>query len=600
MKIELYQKLLKNNEENFKKIISRSNFISYLRLLNVVVIIALFFLAYYFQNDNFSIVALLAILPFIYLVKKNNHINKIQNFYLAEKDILTKYTQRFNDEWQSFPDTGSEFLQEGFPQANDLDIFGKCSLYQYINVANTSFGREHLANQLQNCKPNKNAITKYQKAVEELANKQTFSLKMQTLTELLKKQTTPKQTEQIIKFINNSEKNKQEVSIIQKAFLYLFPIVTITFILLSLFNISNNLFSSIATFCIIIQLILYVIKLQSSNNILFPIYNFNKNISIYKSIFEAMQKEDFCSEALKQLQEQVSFENDALKSFKQLNILGEAIDLRYNAIATLIFNCILLWDYQCINRYAQWQKKYSLKIIPWLKVIGELEMLMSLSVLANVKTDYEFPTVVESTNPFIEFTNIKHPLLIENQAISNSLTIPTATVLITGSNMSGKTTFMRSIGLNLILAYAGAPVMAKNFSTSCMQIFTSMRIEDSVSKGMSSFYAELLRLKNIVDYNQKQLPMISLIDEIFKGTNSADRIICATKIIKQLSTPWSITIITTHDFELCDLENDSNIKAKNYHFSEYYIDNKINFDYKIKPERCKTTNAQQLLKMVGI
>lgn len=166
--------------------------------------------------------------------------------------------------------------------------------------------------------------------------------------------------------------------------------------------------------------------------------------------------------------------------------------------------------------------------------------------------------------------------------------------------MSGKTTFLRSVGSNLVLAYAGGVVLAKEFDASLMKILTSIRVEDNVNKGISTFYAELLRIKQMTDYNNKKRPMICLIDEIFKGTNSADRIICATESIKKLSNPWSITLVSTHDFELCDLAKNKDVNAVNYHFSEYYKDDKIHFDYNIKSGPCVTTNAKTLLKMVGI
>ena len=166
--------------------------------------------------------------------------------------------------------------------------------------------------------------------------------------------------------------------------------------------------------------------------------------------------------------------------------------------------------------------------------------------------------------------------------------------------MSGKTTFLRSIGINLVLAYAGGPVLASSFNTSIMKILTSIRVEDNVNKGISTFYAELLRIKEMTEYNKHERPMICLIDEIFKGTNSADRIICATESIKKLSQPWSITLVSTHDFELCNLESDKSINAVNYHFAEYYQNNEIKFDYNIQEGRCVTTNAKVLLKMVGI
>ena len=166
--------------------------------------------------------------------------------------------------------------------------------------------------------------------------------------------------------------------------------------------------------------------------------------------------------------------------------------------------------------------------------------------------------------------------------------------------MSGKTTFMRSIGINLALAYAGGFCTAQRLHISLMKLCTSIRTVDNVNEGISTFYAELLRIKQMTDTCQKQIPMISLIDEIYKGTNSKDRIFAAKETIRNLSKPYSFTLVTTHDFELCDLENDLDIDAINFYFTEYYKENRILFDYKLRDGRCNTTNARYLLRMAGI
>ena len=166
--------------------------------------------------------------------------------------------------------------------------------------------------------------------------------------------------------------------------------------------------------------------------------------------------------------------------------------------------------------------------------------------------------------------------------------------------MSGKTTFMRSIGVNLVLAYAGGYCTASSLQVSLMELCTSIRTEDDVNEGISTFYAEILRIRQMIVVSRKQIPMISMIDEIYKGTNSKDRLFAAKETIRNLSKPDTFTLVTTHDFELCDLENDLDIDVKNYHFTEHYKENRILFDYKLRDGRCTTTNARYLLHMAGI
>ena len=172
--------------------------------------------------------------------------------------------------------------------------------------------------------------------------------------------------------------------------------------------------------------------------------------------------------------------------------------------------------------------------------------------------------------------------------------------------MSGKTTYMRTIAINMVLAYVGAGVCAKSFSVPKMKLFTSMRIRDDVSGGISTFYAEILRIKEMSEYilstkNDKEaVPALCLIDEIFKGTNSADRIVGASEALKKLSGGDSLVIVTTHDFELCDLTTQDGTPASNYHFEEYYQNGELKFDYKLKNGKCTTRNAMALLEMAGL
>ena len=193
---------------------------------------------------------------------------------------------------------------------------------------------------------------------------------------------------------------------------------------------------------------------------------------------------------------------------------------------------------------------------------------------------------------------MKHPLLQEKKCISNSFNSNKDINIITGSNMSGKTSFMRTIGINLVLAYIGTFVNAKEFTCPIMKIFTSINVKDDIKKGISTFYGELKRIKNILDYNkEKEIPLIIFIDEIFKGTNYNDRIFGAKEVLKKLASLNCIVFLTTHDFELCEIKEK---KINNYHFEEFYKENKIYFDYKIKQGKCNTTNAKYLMRKMKI
>lgn len=196
-----------------------------------------------------------------------------------------------------------------------------------------------------------------------------------------------------------------------------------------------------------------------------------------------------------------------------------------------------------------------------------------------------------------------HPLIAQDKVQANSANLSAGITIVTGSNMSGKTTFLRTLAINLALAYMGAPICGKSLSAGYMKLFTSMRVTDDVAHGISTFYAEIMRIKAMADYRENRLPMLCLIDEIFKGTNSADRIVGATEAIRRLAGDCCMTIVSTHDFELCEICDMDGNPAKNYHFEEYYEEteegSKLCFDYKIKNGRCTTTNAREILRMAG-
>ncbi|WP_337814254.1 mannonate oxidoreductase, partial [Intestinibacter sp.] len=515
--------------------------------------------------------------------------------------VYNKYIKRLNGTWYDFKDKGSEYLDENMPYLKDLDIFGEGSLYQYICSANTLYGKKSLVNHLKQTKYNLEDIIKYQDAVKELSSMKEFSNEIETLSYLIKQNKKKNINKEIKKFIEVCEEKTQSQSKIKKILMIVLPAIFIALAVLSLIGI-NPIYENLLKSVLVINLILAFANMAKSTAILSPIGDFYKNIKVYDNLFKEIEKTSFESKYLNELKETLNKDGGSINAVKSLKKIGSYIELRQNFLGNIILNGIFLWDFNCIDMFDKWKKSYGKNMRSYLEVVGEFEALISLASITYIRDDYTFANINECKNekPNIDFKNLKHPLIKIEDAVGNSIDLKGQTCVITGSNMSGKTTFLRSIGINLVLAYAGGPVLASSFDTSIMKILTSIRVEDNVNKEISTFYAELLRIKEMTEYNKHERPMICLIDEIFKGTNSADRIICATESIKKLSQPWSITLVSTHDFELCNLESDKSINAVNYHFAEYYQNNEIKFDYNIQEGRCVTTNAKVLLKMVGI
>ena len=262
-------------------------------------------------------------------------------------------------------------------------------------------------------------------------------------------------------------------------------------------------------------------------------------------------------------------------------------------------NILTLWDYQCLINLQRFKKASGASLKSWLEVIGEMEALNSLSTIAYEHSDWAMPKFQDGS-PIFKAKSLGHPLLGASR-VYNDIHIEKSqnVLLITGSNMSGKSTLLRTTGINLVLAYAGAPVCAESFYCSIMDIYTCMRTSDNLEKNISSFYAELLRIKKLVTATENKTPIFFLLDEIFKGTNSIDRHTGAKVLVSKLSNENALGFVSTHDLELGEIEN-TNKKVKNYHLKEYYKDDKLYFDYKLRTGVSTTRNALYLMKMAGL
>jgi DNA mismatch repair ATPase MutS len=323
-------------------------------------------------------------------------------------------------------------------------------------------------------------------------------------------------------------------------------------------------------------------------------------VRTYFRLISFFEKNSFESAYLNTLKGSL-MDKKGLSAGKQINKLIniiDAVDNRANAYFFII-NLLTLWDYQFILVLENWKMASGVSLENWFEAIGEVEALSSLALLKHDNPDWATPEFSESGLCYYA-NELGHPLLPETR-ISNNLDLRNKSniLLITGSNMSGKSTFLRTAGINLVLAYAGSPVCARSFQCSLMRLQTCMRITDNLEHSTSSFYAELLRIKEIVMTSERGEPLFFLLDEIFKGTNSIDRHAGAEAVINKLSKLTTLGLVSTHDLELGEIER-KNPKIRNYHFREFYKDSRIYFDYKLRTGISETRNAAYLMKMAGI
>ena len=538
------------------------------------------------------IVTIAALAAFLILVRFDQKMNEQAELLGAEKTVLERYLARFSDDWYEFSDDGGEYLDEKYTNGVDLDIFGKRSVFQYISIAHTMNGRDSLARALKG--EYLAQLGERAAAVQELSQTPEGAIKLESIAQkyIGEKKENREQVEKFLQIIRNGKKAPLWKTILS----FGLPVATITAVLAAMMEIVGF---KPAFFLIAAQLFLSMYANGAIKDTLDMLYDLYRPLAAYDKLAKAINTGKYEAPYLKERKAKLGDLGGAEEGLRALSRISAMLKVQ-NSLFYLPLCGLMMWNYHALRLFNNWCLKYGRKAGEWFQAIGDFEELYSLAMLSYVKEEWSVPTITEDELPQLKFTNATHPLLEESKAVANSFAIDGGMAVITGSNMSGKTTFLRTIGVNLTLAYAGGLVCAEQFSASKMRLMTSMRITDDVSRGISTFYGELLRIKGMVEYAKEKRPLLTLIDEIFKGTNSADRIIGAEATLKTLNKPWVLTLVSTHDFELCDLAQAESVKGVNYHFEEYYDHGRLKFDYTIKPERCHTSNAQALMKMVGI
>lgn len=566
--------------------------LSNMRLLSFLAGLLVTVLTFIYSSKGYGYTLLvISLIIFIGLVLRHEKVIKEADKYRKLAEINKNCLQRISGEWKCFSDEGNDFINPSHPYLSDLDIFGHASLFQWINTANTYHGRELLRNLLENPAKDNEQIQRRQHAIRELALDFCQSLQCEGLA----CEGLSSNPEKVLAYAEDG------IQLFKfrwlQAFFYVIPGITI--LSFGMLYFERSLFY-IPLFCLLIQIIVNLLGLRKVNGVLSAIYSYKRKIEAYRCLFKLVENENFYDEYLAKMQKNLLEKGEAAsQQIKKLDSIVDALSIRYNPLIHIILNNVLFWDYHCTFALQKWKEHSGSSLRKWIDTLGMFEALSSMALIAQLNPDWCYPRF-EENGPSIEAEEMGHPLITEVKRVTNELVIKNQICVITGSNMSGKTTLLRTTGVNLVLAYAGAPVCAKEFRCSIMDIFTSMRISDDLNSGISTFYAELLRIKMIIDHAKQNKPMLFLIDEVFRGTNSRDRLTGARSVVMNLNRPWIIGLISTHDFELCDFENDPSGRIINYHFLETYSANEIHFDYKLRPGRCKTANARYLMKMVGI
>lgn len=591
---EQYEKRRTYYERRLEKLTQTMNRLSNVRLALFFAGCASSVFLYMTQSPSLGLGTLFfTVVSFFGLVVWHQTLRTQRNYFQVLYELYDQAKQRLAGEWKAFPDTGEDFKDPAHPFSEDLDLFGVSSLFQWINTSKTFRGREKLQQYLTEPPVGGGVLQKKQEAIKELtinlAWRHRFMAEARTTKRALNSPT------QIIEWAKTYDVTYLRPSIVILA--RALPIITLTFVLLYFLTNRVSYWYPLAGF--LIQAIIIFLGKQRGQA-LEAVYAYKDSIKVYEKMLERFEKRAFKAEYLQELKKGL-FDRDGRTAFQQirkLSGLAELISNRGNSMF-LVINIFTLWDIQCMIALEAWKEKSGRSLGRWVDTVAELEGLASLAIIHFDHPEWALPEIV-SDNSGIVAVSMGHPLLPNSTFNDVSIEKRSSILLITGSNMSGKSTLLRTVGINMVLAYAGAPVCARNFRCSMMQIYSCMRVSDNLGENISSFYAELLRIKQIVSATKTERKIFFLLDEIFKGTNSQDRHAGAKVLIQQLSKAGAMGMVSTHDLELGDLERESDRRIKNYHFREFYKNDEIHFDYKLRPGISTTRNAMYLIKMAGI
>ena len=517
------------------------------------------------------------------LIENNIHLRKINQNEIAALD----------HNYMEFPD-GLECKPAAHSYADDLDIFGRASLYQYINRTTSQQGNRLFANWL--LFPAQPAeIVQRQQAVKELATFPEWRQQLQALGQkkILTAQTQEKIGEWLAEAIQFSTKKSWKMVRI------IFPIIGFTIFGLYITGLIPQ-----RTFLPLTLLLLIISQLISRQ--IMPAYaRLNKvvgELETFSASIGWIEKASFQSPLLIEIKR--SFDKDGDTASQTINHLKKILarlDYRLNPLVYIPISAFLCWDLLQAFSLEKWKTKNHATIPGWFSSLAQTEALASLANLVFNHPGWCFPDLVAERSVFNADT-LGHPLIPPGKRVDNSFSTSGEgqVNLITGSNMAGKSTFLRSVGINMVLAMCGAPVCAKQLSVSHMKVMSSMRISDNLEESTSTFYAELKKLKEIIEAVTRKEEVFLLLDEILRGTNSADRHTGSTALLKQLIRLNASGLVATHDLELAKLSNQFPQNIHNYHFDVQVATDELYFDYKLKEGVCQSMNASILMKKIGI
>ncbi len=529
---------------------------------------------------------------FLGLVKENINLERKKRRLTIRLFLIRKELKALQYDFLDFPE-GTAFNDEGHPYSYDLDLFGKGSVYQYINRTTTSGGSTYLANALKYPEKDSRAILARQQAVKEIARLREWRLNFLTEGNLIDVSDHEKT------ILTDSSPESYLIS--KPGFLkwatFLLPAITIASLIFFVLGGTHVL--------LLLSGVMNLLLLFSYRHDIQRFYalfgNKTNIIGKYHRILTMTEAHTFESGELAGLHARLTVPAKSTVTIARLNSIMRQFDYRANILIGITLNLLLLWDLRCILKLSKWHQDNHQKLKEWMEVTETFDAMISMGIFADHNADYAFPAPAEG-----EFRlNVKemgHPLLKPEKRIDNDFVINGCPMvaIITGANMAGKSTFLRAVGVNMVLAGMGLPVCAASMEFTPAGIFTSMRTTDSLLKEESYFLAELKKIAAIMQQLRRGETILVILDEMLKGTNSEDKLKGSQQLVRELVQTNAVTIIATHDVKLTGIEQEIPRQVKNYCFEIGHEDDGMIFDYKLRPGVTKTMNATLLMKKLGI
>ena len=601
-----YAQQLDTVEADLAHVQRRYLLISNARLLVFLVGVGL---AYWLFRQDFwwgMVLSVVALGGFMYLLKVHSAVADRRDHLRRLRRILQEEQAALAWDFSAF-DPGEDQIDPRHAFSYDLDLFGQRTLFQYLNRSATPDGRQRLIAWLNQPEQDATVIQARQAAVRALSQRPAWGLHFQALARAHRAQAS--EVADLLAWLDTPPAYRQQP--VYRVMLWLLPglllLSLLAWVLPDLPGLRDlfggwHLPGAVPLSIFLLNLALTGRTLKATNAEHAQIGRKARLLSTYSQLLAAIESESFDSLAWQRLQQDLRANGrPASDTIARLGNLVYRFDQRLNMIAGVLLNGTMLWDLRYLLRFENWRAQHQAAVPQWFEAIGEVDALLSLARYAFNRPDFSWPEI-EAGKFAYQAEGLGHPLLDPATRVDNDvhLTQPGQFLIITGANMAGKSTFLRAVGVSLVLAMAGAPVCAQRLRLRPIPLITSVRAADSLADHESYFYAELKQLKRIIDQLAAHGPAFVIVDEMLRGTNSRDKQVGSRRFIERLLGLHGVGLVATHDLSLGTLADEYLGRVFNRRFEVDITDDKLSFDYRLREGISQNLNATFLMQQMGI